>query len=219
MAHTVEHVDATDPEIHEPKGASAAGLNTGYVANGGGSGVWAKTKMVDIDTQAATVNQVFAADGSGGVNIVNVADIVQISFGEIGLSGNATATVISVADTFVPIEGTWSLDHANNFTSADSNRKLVAPADGTYRIDTSISFEGSSGVTWQFDVAVNTDTNVSGHKARRKTGNNDVGNCSLVGFHVLSAGDEVYVVVKDEATTANPTITDCNFTLSLIKAV
>lgn len=215
----VEHVDATDPEVHEPKGASTAAINTGYVSNGGGSGVWAKTKVMNLDSESATINQVFIADGAGGVDTVNIPDIVQITFGEVGLASNATVTTITVADTYVPIEGTWVLADVNNFTATDSDRKMVIPATGTYRIDASISFEGSSGVTWNFDVAANTDANVTGHKVRRKTGNNDVGNCSIVGFHVFTAADEVYIVVKDEATTANPTITDCNFTLSLIKAV
>lgn len=36
----VEHVAATDPEIHEPKGVSTATSGTVYIAGGTGSGVW-----------------------------------------------------------------------------------------------------------------------------------------------------------------------------------
>lgn len=213
----VEHVDATDPEIHEPKGASTAAINTGYVANGGGSGTWAKPKVVNLDSEAATLGQVMITDGAGGILVRDVADVVQITFGETGLISNATATTITVTDTFVPIVGTWTEGLLNNFTTTDSGRKMVIPATGTYRIDASLSFEGVTGVTWQFDVAVDTDTNVTGHVGRRKTASNDVGNVAIVGFHGFTAGEEVYLVVKDEATTGNPTITDCNFTLSLIK--
>lgn len=35
-----EHVDITDPELHEPKGASTASVGMVYVANGAGSGTW-----------------------------------------------------------------------------------------------------------------------------------------------------------------------------------
>lgn len=37
----VEHVDAQDPEIHEPKGVSSASSGEVYVADGLGSGSWA----------------------------------------------------------------------------------------------------------------------------------------------------------------------------------
>lgn len=38
----VEHVDITDPELHEPKGIAAATVDQVYVANGAGSGAWEK---------------------------------------------------------------------------------------------------------------------------------------------------------------------------------
>ena len=37
---TIEHVNITDPYIHEPKGVTAATVNEVYVANGSGSGSW-----------------------------------------------------------------------------------------------------------------------------------------------------------------------------------
>lgn len=36
----VQHSTLTDPELHEPKGISGAGLDTVYHANGAGSGTW-----------------------------------------------------------------------------------------------------------------------------------------------------------------------------------
>ena len=36
----VEHVSITDPEIHEPKGASTATVDQVYIADGAGSGTW-----------------------------------------------------------------------------------------------------------------------------------------------------------------------------------
>jgi hypothetical protein len=38
----IEHADLTDPELHEPKGASAAVADSFYVADGAGSGAWKK---------------------------------------------------------------------------------------------------------------------------------------------------------------------------------
>lgn len=48
----VQHVNATDPNIHEPKGVAAASANTMYIADGGGSGSWAKagpSNLTDIN--------------------------------------------------------------------------------------------------------------------------------------------------------------------------
>lgn len=36
----IQHVDITDPQIHEPKGASTASAGTVYVSDGTGSGAW-----------------------------------------------------------------------------------------------------------------------------------------------------------------------------------
>lgn len=44
----LEHADLTDPNIHEPKGASDADADTIYVANGAGSGTW--TTIEDVIT-------------------------------------------------------------------------------------------------------------------------------------------------------------------------
>ena len=45
----IQHVDITDPNIHEPKGAAGASVNTVYVANGSGSGTWRKITDADVD--------------------------------------------------------------------------------------------------------------------------------------------------------------------------
>jgi len=56
-----EHVNATDPELHEPKGISTASVNEVYVADGLGSGNWYPIKYhfggyvpFDSATPAAT---------------------------------------------------------------------------------------------------------------------------------------------------------------------
>jgi len=37
---TINHVNLTDPYLHEPRGVATAAANKVYVANGSGSGVW-----------------------------------------------------------------------------------------------------------------------------------------------------------------------------------
>ena len=42
----IEHDSITDPEIHEPKGASTANQNEVYIADGAASGAWAKPEIL-----------------------------------------------------------------------------------------------------------------------------------------------------------------------------
>lgn len=48
----LQHADLTDPDIHEPKGTSAAAADTVYVADGAGSGEWKKVDEAAIDYSA-----------------------------------------------------------------------------------------------------------------------------------------------------------------------
>src|SRR5690554_738124 len=50
----IQHVDITDPDIHEPKGASTASAGSGYFSDGAGSGTWTKVGSANLDT--ASVN-------------------------------------------------------------------------------------------------------------------------------------------------------------------
>jgi hypothetical protein len=46
----VQHADLTGADLHEPKGADSASVNTVYVADGSGSGTWNKIGSTSIDT-------------------------------------------------------------------------------------------------------------------------------------------------------------------------
>lgn len=54
----VAHSALTTTELHEPKGADAASVHTVYVADGAGSGAWAK-----IDTDNLDTSSIFDANG------------------------------------------------------------------------------------------------------------------------------------------------------------
>lgn len=56
---TVEHSTLTDPDIHEPKGASSASANSAYIADGSGSGSWTVIRNLNkiyLSTQIADVS-------------------------------------------------------------------------------------------------------------------------------------------------------------------
>lgn len=49
-----QHNALTDPELHEPKGASTAATRTVYIADGTGSGDWELPQASDVQVQAGT---------------------------------------------------------------------------------------------------------------------------------------------------------------------
>ncbi len=46
----IQHKNITDPQIHEPKGISAATAGTYYIADGEGSGEWARDAAQGVDS-------------------------------------------------------------------------------------------------------------------------------------------------------------------------
>lgn len=61
----VEHSTLTDPELHEPKGASTANEFEVYVSDGAQSGSWQRIQGPSIDSTGSTYGEILAADGNG----------------------------------------------------------------------------------------------------------------------------------------------------------
>lgn len=64
----IQHASITDPQIHEPKGASTATADTVYVANGSGSGSWQKVDLDVLDT-AGVYGGVESQIAGGGIEV------------------------------------------------------------------------------------------------------------------------------------------------------
>lgn len=62
------HDSLTDPDLHEPKGASTASANTIYVANGSGSGTWKKPGVSALD-YADVLNELQTDIDSGDLEL------------------------------------------------------------------------------------------------------------------------------------------------------
>lgn len=54
-SNVIAHKNLTDPQLHEPKGISAANEGTVYVANGTGSGVWQALPFSALDYSKQSV--------------------------------------------------------------------------------------------------------------------------------------------------------------------
>jgi len=66
---SIQHSVITDPDIHEPKGASTASLGEVYIANGSGSGDWSP---ITLDSDDADYGALYTADGAGGADFSQV---------------------------------------------------------------------------------------------------------------------------------------------------
>jgi hypothetical protein len=120
------HASLTGAELHEPKGVEAASVDTVYVANGSGSGAWAKVGASQINTSSIfNVNKDFIT--------VQLADVSTASAVLVPISRSCTLTkVTSVIN--------------NAITAADaviSVSKTGGTSIGTFTIANSGSAEGT----------------------------------------------------------------------------
>lgn len=183
-----EHVNLTDPNLHEPKGIAAASDQGVYVANGTGSGTW-----TDIRTIGASA-----------------------VYGEVYQQANSTATAITSSGVFYAISGTYSEGHLDNI--AWSTDHWVVQVAGDYKISCSLSFTGQTNETFEFDFLVDEGSGfvAKAHGAiRRKTSSADVGACHLQSIDTYAVGDKIQLGVQNVSATGNPTITHLNFQIEL----
>lgn len=89
-----EHVDITDPEIHEPKGASTASAGEVYVSDGAGSGDWGTLQQ---DTLAAVIADISTSE-TVYVPVPYAGDVTRVTLVIDGAISAANA-VIDVKDS------------------------------------------------------------------------------------------------------------------------
>lgn len=175
----MEHVDITDPEIHEPKGVSAATSGEMYVADGAGSGSWQHTSTSTF----------------GSMNIVNNST---------GTAVTAAADATLNTDTdYVKVTAGWASGHLERVTF--STNKLVAPTTGHYTIKfwCSVKIPAINNFIG-IKYAVNDATPYSLQKlVSQSATSNDYRNLFGSAVVALNAGDSVSIYV---AATKNDTL-------------
>jgi hypothetical protein len=96
-----EHKNITDPNNHEPKGASTAVVDTAYVSDGAGSGTW-KTPVFDTSGLTFTTESLLNSESTAATqNPVGLDTPLQIEFGPdqntsedpVSLTADGTITV------------------------------------------------------------------------------------------------------------------------------
>lgn len=144
----VAHSTLTGSELHEPKGAAAASAHTVYVADGAGSGAWAKIDSDNIDTTSIfTTNKLVInariddVSTSGSIYVpIPVACTVNAVYTALGgplTSANATITVRNNADTSMgTITVAYSGSAAGDVDSLTPASNNTFTAGQRMRIDT-----------------------------------------------------------------------------------
>lgn len=139
----VEHVDITDPEIHEPKGASTATANQVYVADGAASGTWQKIKNVNLHGVSATpgANAIPRTDGSGGFTFK------QVPHGAFYYTAIGSGTTYTAPTSYTKIGPTTTGDADPQLVTHSGTGRLTYTGTDTVDVDISatICFKHSAG--------------------------------------------------------------------------
>jgi hypothetical protein len=94
----IQHVDITDPQVHEPKGASTATVDAVYLSDGAGSGAWEYpdyTLEVDVENISVAGSAWVVAPYAG--NIIKMYSVID---GSITVANNTvTLEIAGVAVT------------------------------------------------------------------------------------------------------------------------
>jgi hypothetical protein len=217
----VQHSALTTTELHEPKGAAAASVDTVYIADGAGSGAWAKN-----DADNVTV-----ADAGGFYTGANVEVILQEigpltvsldpQYGEMLITSNVTATSIAVTNTYYQVTAGTIAGIVDGVTFDTDH--LVIGSGGIYELNCVLTFTGQVNDTFGFQfhkdagggyVPIGKGT----MKHRTSSATNEV-HIGLQALLQVNASDKLAVFVRNETTTGNPTISDMSFFMHRIKVV
>jgi len=136
---TVSHKDLPNAQLHEPKGISAASVDTTYVANGTGSGVWRSapyTYSVSVDLTDISTNSTayVVAPVAGKITRIDVVLQAGITVADSNLSFELGGVAIAGSAIPVGYAGSaagsvfHSLPSADNTVSA--GQAIKATSDG-----------------------------------------------------------------------------------------
>jgi hypothetical protein len=114
---TIQHVDVTDPNIHEPKGITTAASGEIYVANGSGGGSWQAQATAPQLSKRVIVTQ--ASDLAGPLD----STVEYFIDGVIDMGNQA----ITVPDTGLTLAG-YSLEKSGLTSSEASYSMFVSPS-------------------------------------------------------------------------------------------
>lgn len=148
------HKDIGEADLHEPKGASTASVDTVYVSNGAGSGTWAqapyKAFLNVTISDLSTADTVYLPSPVAGT-ISKIYSVIKnsITTGDSTISFLIGATPVTNGDILVEYTGSAAGDIDSSTPSAAN---VLAVGDLI-----SISTDGASNTTCQCNIIIVVD--------------------------------------------------------------
>lgn len=158
----VQHSALTDPQLHEPKGASTATANTVYVADGAGSGSWVQVPSAALnESEVDALVQTSIADNSiditGRVFFTAVIDDVSTA-GQVYIAFPKAATIVAATSV---LGGAITTGDATitfkNAAGASMGTITVANASSAEGDIDSATFSSNNTVTDNGRIEIETD--------------------------------------------------------------
>jgi len=172
----IQHSVLTDPQLHEPKGASTAASGKVYVANGSGSGAWQ-----------------FIAGHSYGDLYITASSVSQ------------TLSAASALAKLNPT-GAWTANGYQNITPSAANGQFTITQAGIYQLDFWVVFETAaiaSGAAYNFHYAVNGTASTRKVYIKKTTNNVDTLHLASNGYVTLAANDVISIYVGGDGTSSS----------------
>lgn len=172
-----------------------------------------------VDT-FATASPTFASlKGGTGISISKASNIITISatgakpHGLLTMSGNTTATTISVAGTPVLTAGTWTAGSTDNFTASTGGRLTYTGAETLdMTIDASITFRSASANEVDAAVTLYKNGSAASTSKRITSCSGSVQGSVSMPYHIeMAQNDYLELFVSNEDTTDNLTVTSAMF--------
>lgn len=144
-----EHSDLTDPELHEPKGASTASANNVYVADGAGSGTWQKVDSDVLDYSGVLSD--IQDDIDDGTLELNGRFFLYATLEDVS-TPSSILIPIRVDSTFVGA----TMILGGSITTADASVSFKDSVGGSMGTATTITQSGSAkGTAFSFTASTN----------------------------------------------------------------
>lgn len=175
----IQHSVLTDPQLHEPKGASTAASGKVYVANGSGSGAW----------------QFIAGHSYGDLYIT-------------GSSVSQTLSAASALAKLNPT-GAWTANGYQNITPSAANGQFRITQAGIYQLDFWVVFETAaiaSGAAYNFHYAVNGTASTRKVYVKKTSNGVDTLHLASNGYVTLAANDVISISVGGDGTSSSTAI-------------
>jgi hypothetical protein len=187
----IQHSVLTDPQIHEPKGASTAASGKVYRANGSGSGAWVFPSghaYGELYIEGGTTTQTLpAASGTAKLNPT----------------------------------GEWTINGNAHVTQSAANGTMTVQVAGEYQLTFWICFltaSLASGTKYYFHYAVNGTPSTRKIVMQKHTSGADILTVSSTGLKSLAENDVVSIYVGGDSTSSSTLITpqEAGFSMMLL---